>query len=95
MSNHDEIRDSVVRAAERSLAERARRIERLRACDSELIALARAVFESDEGAASWLLRPTHVLAGLHRKAPVDLLGTADGRARVRQLLLRIEYSIPP
>lgn len=89
-----EILAAVIATAGRRHSDHARRIEQLRVCDPELIALTRDVFDSDQGAASWLLMPTHALAGLNGAVPVDLLDTADGREAVRQLLRKIEYDIP-
>ena len=75
--------------------QRAKRIEKLRKCDAEVLAHALETFESATGAPGWLIEPTLVIVGLKGKAPVDMLNTLPGRDAVHQLLYRIEYGIPP
>ena len=63
---------------------------------AELIHLARInaksveTFGNQAKAAQWLIRPTKALDG---KAPVELLDSADGAAKVEDLLIRIDHGI--
>lgn len=66
--------------------------EILSRCPKDVAAQAVEVFESQKAAAEWLTTPAF---GLRGRVPLDLLGTAKGRADVKTLLQRIDYGIPP
>jgi len=52
-----------------------------------LLELAQRVLRGSTQAEQWLRRPNVQLGG---RAPVDMLGTADGRRRVEELLAQID-----
>jgi uncharacterized protein (DUF2384 family) len=56
--------------------------------DIELIVERAAETLGSRAAASWLLSPA---VALDRRRPTDLLGSVEGRALVRTLLLRMDY----
>jgi len=57
---------------------------------NKIRALAEDVFEDKDAALAWLQEPN---LATDNNAPIELLGTPDGYARVRNLLLRIEYGV--
>lgn len=58
--------------------------------DSDVLGQADRVFGSHEKAVRWLERPH---PALNNKAPLQLLATEDGVARVRDMLIRIDHGI--
>jgi len=52
-----------------------------------IVELARRVFRGSTQAEQWLKRPNVQLGG---RAPRDMLGTADGRRRVEELLAQVD-----
>lgn len=74
-------RDKILAALERDQRARARRIAKLRKCDSAIFEQALEAFESPIGAGQWLAEC------------VNRLGTAKGREEARQALARIEHSV--
>jgi putative toxin-antitoxin system antitoxin component (TIGR02293 family) len=57
---------------------------------AEILALATAVFGSQEEAEQWLERPA---TGLNQRRPIDLLETPAGVELVESFLRRIEYGV--
>jgi uncharacterized protein (DUF2384 family) len=88
-------RARIVAALDRDQRVRAERIERLRACDPEIMNRALDVFNSPMAAGLWLIEETHTLVGLRGMAPIDSMSNADDRSKVLNLLGKIEHGIPP
>lgn len=57
---------------------------------AELVARATDVFGSQDEAVAWLTRPA---AGLDRRRPIDLIGTAAGLELVEDHLTRLDYGV--
>jgi uncharacterized protein (DUF2384 family) len=87
------IRAKIIAAVERDQHTRAKRIEKLKACDLEVLKRAVATFESPHSAGLWLIEETGEISGLGGKAPIDAIETASGRKAVLELLGRIDYGV--
>ena len=57
---------------------------------SEILAYATVVFEDESRARAWFKEPNRALEG---ERPLDLLGTAENRERVRRVLDQIEAGV--
>jgi putative toxin-antitoxin system antitoxin component (TIGR02293 family) len=57
---------------------------------AEVLTLAARVFESKAEAVAWLRRPA---MALDREAPIEVMTTPRGLARVRKLLNQIDYGV--
>jgi uncharacterized protein (DUF2384 family) len=74
---------------------RTERIERLRKCNPEIMKRALEVFNSPTAAGLWLIEETRQIVGLRGMAPIELVENANDRAKVLNLLGKIEHGIPP